>query len=294
MNSFQRIIEYINETPKEGAMELPTDPKDRSWPSAGAVEISRLCMAYHSKPEKHVINNLCISINPGEKIGVVGRTGSGKSTLALAFFRILEPKSGSIAIDGRDIAQLGLKTLRRNIDIIAQEANIFSGTIRYNLCLDSAFSNEELWQALELVGMKEHVSQLPEKLEHEVIGGGSNLSAGQKQLLCLARVLIKKPKVLVLDEASSSIDGEADKLLQTVLRNTLKDTTIISIAHRLNTVADFDRVLVLDQGEMTEFDCPHVLLQDPSSEFSKLVESSGGANAQAIKDIARAAYQYKQ
>ncbi|KAJ3253385.1 hypothetical protein HK103_000705 [Boothiomyces macroporosus] len=291
MNSFQRIIEYINETPKEGAMELPTDPKDRSWPSAGAVEINSLCMAYHSKPEKHVISNLCISINPGEKIGVVGRTGSGKSTLALAFFRILEPKSGSIAVDGRDIAQLGLKTLRRSIDIIAQEANIFSGTVRYNLCLDSAFSDEELWQALELVGMKEYVSQLPEKLEHELIGGGSNLSAGQKQLLCLARVLIKKPKVLVLDEASSSIDGEADKLLQTVLRNTLKDTTIISIAHRLNTIADFDRVLVLDQGEMTEFDCPHVLLQDPSSEFSKLVESSGGANAQAIKDIARAAYQ---
>ncbi|KAJ3314895.1 hypothetical protein HDV04_005316 [Boothiomyces sp. JEL0838] len=291
MNSFQRVIEYIKETPKEAAMELDSDPKDKTWPSRGVVEISRLCMAYHSKPEKNVISNLCISIKAGEKIGVVGRTGSGKSTLALAFFRILEPKSGSIVVDGRDITQLGLKTLRRSIDIIAQEANIFSGTIRYNLTLDCAFSDEELWKALELVGMKEYVSQLPEKLEHEVIGSGSNLSSGQGQLLCLARVLIKQPKLLILDEASSSIDGEADKLLQTVLRKTLKDTTIISIAHRLNTIADFDRVLVLDQGDMKEFDSPHVLLQDPSSAFSRLAESSGAANAAAIRDIARKAYQ---
>ncbi|KAJ3255369.1 hypothetical protein HK103_006288 [Boothiomyces macroporosus] len=291
MNSFQRVIEYIKETPKEAAMQLDSDPKDKTWPSRGVVEINRLCMAYHSKPERNVISDLCISIKAGEKIGVVGRTGSGKSTLALAFFRILEPKSGSIVVDGRDITQLGLKTLRRSIDIIAQEANIFSGTIRYNLTLDCAFSDEELWRALELVGMKEYVSQLPERLEHEVIGSGSNLSSGQGQLLCLARVLIRQPKLLILDEASSSIDGEADKLLQTVLRKTLKDATIISIAHRLNTIADFDRVLVLDQGDMKEFDSPHVLLQDPSSAFSKLAESSGAANAAAIRDIARKAYQ---
>ncbi|KAJ3271553.1 Multidrug resistance-associated protein 4 [Terramyces sp. JEL0728] len=287
MNSFERVIEYIHDSPQEAPSELPKDPQENTWPSQGSVEVKELTLAYHSKPDKDVINKLSMSIKPGEKVGVVGRTGSGKSTLALAFFRLLEPKSGSITIDDRDITKMGLKALRSNIQIIAQEANIFPGTIRYNLCLESVFTDEELWQALDMVGMKDYVSQQPDKLDHELIGNASNLSAGQGQLLCLARALVKKPKLLILDEASSSIDGEADKMLQSVLRKTLQDTTIISIAHRLNTIADFDRVLVLDQGEMKEFDAPHVLLQNEESEFTRLVDSSGPSNAAAIREMAR-------
>ncbi|KAJ3271079.1 hypothetical protein HDV01_007092 [Terramyces sp. JEL0728] len=290
MNSFERVVEYMKETPQEGPRELPKDPQEKTWPSNGTVDIKNLTMAYHSKLNTDVIKNLSISIKAREKVGIVGRTGSGKSTLALAFFRILEPKSGSIIIDERDIAEMGLDALRRNLHIIAQEANIFPGTIRYNLCLDSSFGDEELWGALDMVGMKEFVSQLPDKLDHELTGKGNNLSAGQGQLLCLARALVKKPKLLILDEASSSIDGEADKLLQSVLRKSLRDTTIISIAHRLNTIADFDRVLVLDQGRLSEYDAPHILLQDEDSEFTKLVESSGSSNAAAIRQIAKSKY----
>ncbi|KAJ3268086.1 hypothetical protein HDV01_003483 [Terramyces sp. JEL0728] len=298
MNSFERILDYCYETEQEAPAQMPNDTTDGTWPSKGVIEINSLVMAYHSKPESNILRDLSVSILPAEKVGVVGRTGSGKSTLALAFFRILEPKSGTILIDGignycsnLDIGSVGLSTLRKSIHIISQEASLFPGTIRYNLCLDDSFTDEELWNVLEMVGLKDYVSQLPDKLEHELIGNASNLSAGQGQLLCLARAIAKKPKVLILDEASSSIDVEADKKLQSVLRSELNGTTIISIAHRLNTIADFDRVLVLDQGEMREYDSPYQLLQNSDSEFSKLVEASGPANAQAIREIAFSKYQ---
>ncbi|KAJ3251911.1 Canalicular multispecific organic anion transporter 2 [Boothiomyces macroporosus] len=284
MNSFERVLEYCEEIDQEPAKTLDTDPKE--WPIQGEIQIADLTMAYHSKPEVDVLKNINLSIKAGEKIGVVGRTGSGKSTLAMAFFRIMEPKSGTIIIDGTDITKIGISTLRSNLFIISQEANVFTGTIRYNLSLDTQYSDEELWEALHLVGLKEYVSQLPDKLDHQLVDNGSNLSVGQGQLLCLARAIAKKPKVLILDEASSSIDGEADKKLQQVLRKELVDTTIISIAHRLNTIADFDRVMVLDQGELVEFDSPFNLLSDQGSEFSKLVDASGSANSVAIREIA--------
>ncbi|KAJ3307778.1 Multidrug resistance-associated protein 1 [Boothiomyces sp. JEL0838] len=288
MNSFERIIEYIDETPNEecSGKDLPKNV----WPTKGFVEIEDLTVAYHSNPQKTVLNKLSASIRSGEKIGVVGRTGSGKSTLAMAFFRILEPIAGRILIDGIDIRQLSLPTLRSNIDIIAQDTNLFSATIRFNLCLDQSFTDEELWAALDMVGMKDYVSNLPGKLEYILVANGTNLSAGQAQLLCLARVIVKRPKILILDEASSSIDGESDQILQSVLRNILKTTTIISIAHRLNTIADFDRILVLDQGQLVEYENPHLLLLNPNSIFSKLVESSGSSNAAQIRDIARSKF----
>ncbi|KAJ3320045.1 hypothetical protein HDV06_005695 [Boothiomyces sp. JEL0866] len=284
MNSFERVLEYCNDIDQEAANNLKTDPD--VWPVAGKIQVNNLTMSYHSKPDVDVLKNFSLTVNAGEKIGVVGRTGSGKSTLALALFRIMEPKSGSIVIDDIAITKVGLSTLCGNLFIISQEANVFTGTIRYNLSLNSAYTDEQLWDALEMVGLKEYVSQLPDKLDHQLVDNGSNLSVGQGQLLCLARAIAKKPKVLILDEASSSIDGEADKMLQQVLRKGLVETTIISIAHRLNTIADFDRVLVLDQGQLAEFDTPYNLLQNPESEFTKLVEASGSANSRAIRDIA--------
>ncbi|KAJ3269278.1 hypothetical protein HDV01_001607 [Terramyces sp. JEL0728] len=286
MNSFERVLEYCEEIDQEAPTTTPADEKAVSWPSSGEIHIKDLSLAYHSKPKVDVIKNLTVSISAGERIGVVGRTGSGKSTLGTAFFRLMEPKTGSIVIDDIDICTLGLEKLRTSIQMISQEANLFSGSVRFNLTLEADITDEELWVALDKVGLKEFISQMPEKLGYPLLAGGSNLSVGQGQLLCLARAIAKKPKVLILDEASSSVDGEADQMIQKVLKEELKGSTVVSIAHRLNTIADFDRIMVLEQGEIVEFDTPSSLLQNPESLFSKLVEATGEANSLAIKEIA--------
>ncbi|KAJ3251787.1 Multidrug resistance-associated protein 1 [Boothiomyces macroporosus] len=284
MNSFERVVEYCEGIEQE---QLDEDASGYlHWPSKGEIEIRNLTLAYHSKPDTDIIKDLHISIQAGEKIGVVGRTGSGKSTLAMSFFRLFEPKRGTIIIDDHDIRTVCLQALRRNISIISQEANVFTGTIRYNLTLGD-FADEIIWQALDVVGLKSYVSELPQKLDHELTTNGGNLSFGQCQLLCLARVILRKPKVLILDEANSSIDLEADQKIQEVLRTHLKDTTVISIAHRLNSIADFDRVLVLEDGAMREYDSPYNLLLNDSSQFAEMVKSSGSSNARAIMEIAR-------
>ncbi|KAJ3322997.1 hypothetical protein HDV06_002443 [Boothiomyces sp. JEL0866] len=290
MNSLQRIVEYCNEIDQEQALHTLVDENLDSWPTNGDITINNLDIAYHSKPDINVLKSLTVDIKGGERVGVVGRTGSGKSTLALAFFRLIEAKAGSIVIDGVDISSIGLSKLRNNIQMISQEANVFAGSVRLNLTLESDIPDEELWVALEKVGLKDYISQLPEKLEYPLLANGSNLSVGQGQLLCLARAFAKKPKVLILDEASSSVDGEADKIIQSVIKDQLKGSTIISIAHRLNTVANFDRIMVLEQGNLVEFDSPYRLLQNPDSLFSKLVESTGDSNKSAIIEIAKAAF----
>ncbi|KAJ3317011.1 Multidrug resistance-associated protein 5 [Boothiomyces sp. JEL0866] len=287
MNTLERIVEYTLEIDQERALHTAVDEKLGSWPSNGDISITNLDVAYHSKPEVNVLKLLTVDIKAGERIGVVGRTGSGKSTLASAFFRLIEPKSGSIVIDGVDISTVGLSKLRSSIQIISQEANVFAGSVRLNLTLGSDILDEELWVALDKVGLKNYISQLPEKLDYPLLANGSNLSVGQGQLLCLARAIAKKPKVLILDEASSSVDGESDKMIQTVIKEQLTGSTVISIAHRLNTIANFDRIIVLDQGKLVEFDSPHSLLQNPDSLFSKLVESTGEANSNAIRELAK-------
>ncbi|KAJ3318586.1 Multidrug resistance-associated protein 1 [Boothiomyces sp. JEL0866] len=288
MNTLERIVEYCDEIDQEGALNTPIDEKLHSWPSKGDISITRLDISYHSKPEINVLKSLSVDIEAGQRIGVVGRTGSGKSTLALALFRLLEPKAGSIAIDGVDISAVGLSKLRSSIQMISQEANLFAGSVRFNLTLESEIPDEELWIALEKVGLKDYISQLPEKLDYPLLANGSNFSVGQGQLLCLARVIAKKPKVLILDEASSSVDGEADKKIQVVIKDQLQGSTIISIAHRLNTIANFDKIVVLDHGELVQFDSPHSLLENSDSLFSKLVEATGEANSNAIRNIAKA------
>ncbi|KAJ1551232.1 hypothetical protein HK405_014914, partial [Cladochytrium tenue] len=187
MNAIERLDFYGKQLPVEDPAELPSDPPASQWPQSGTISLAGLELRYPSRPEHAVISDLSLEIRSGEKIGIVGRTGSGKSTLLAAMFRIIQPTAGSISIDGIDISTLGLSTLRSRLQIITQEPTLFTGTLRTNLDVERRFEDEELWNVLELIGLKIFVSELPEKLDHAVDENGKNLSVGQRQLLCLGR-----------------------------------------------------------------------------------------------------------
>ncbi|KAI9197119.1 P-loop containing nucleoside triphosphate hydrolase protein [Polychytrium aggregatum] len=287
MNSMERFVHYIEDLPTEAPRRQEHyDPKT-NWPTNGEIVINNLSVAYPSRPDHLVLTDISLAIRPGEKLGVVGRTGSGKSTLIQALFRMVEPVKGSIVIDGHDTSNLGLHTLRQNIQIIPQEPVLFTGTIRSNLDIEGTYSDADIWDALEVVGLKDFVTDLPLKIEAPVADGGSNLSVGQRQLLCLARAIICKPKILVLDEASSAVDAEADARIQKSIQDNFSSSTVISIAHRLNTIANFDRILVLNAGKVAELDTPHTLLTRPEGGiFAELAEATGAANADLLRSIA--------
>ncbi|ORY50464.1 P-loop containing nucleoside triphosphate hydrolase protein [Rhizoclosmatium globosum] len=289
MVNVERLGYYSNDLPHEAARSLPKDGTLDCWPSTGTIEIKNLEISYENRPDHIVINDISVSIRSGEKIGIVGRTGSGKSTLMDAFFRLMEANKGTIEIDGEDIATLGLKKLRSGIQMIPQNPILFDGTVRSNLDPVGRYSDENIWYALECCGMKDYISTMSEKLESVVTEGGSNLSAGQRQLLCLAKVLLQKSKILIMDEATSSVDAESDLRIQDSMKTHFKDATVISIAHRLNTVAAFDRILVLNHGKVAEFEAPHLLLSR-NSLFADMVDATGVANASVIRDIAKDAY----
>nr|XP_038943514.1 multidrug resistance-associated protein 1-like [Rattus norvegicus] len=195
------------------------------------------------------------------QVGIVGRTGAGKSSLTLGLFWINESAEGEIIIDGINIAKIGLHNLRFKITIIPQDPVLFSGSLRMNLDPFSQYSDEEVWMALELAHLKGFVSALPDKLNHECAEGGENLSVGQRQLVCLAWALLRKTKVLVLDEATAAVDLETDDLIQSTIWTQFEDSTVLTIAHRLNTIMDYTRVIVLDKGEIRECGAPSELLQ---------------------------------
>ncbi|XP_031639952.1 multidrug resistance-associated protein 1-like, partial [Contarinia nasturtii] len=214
-------------------------------------------------------------INESEKVGIVGRTGAGKSSLTLALFRIVEAAGGSIVIDGQDISKLGLHTLRSRLTIIPQDPVLFSGPLRFNLDPFAEKSDDEIWRALELAHLKSFVEETSLGLNHEVAEGGENLSVGQRQLVCLARALLRKTKVLILDEATAAIDLETDDLIQETIRTEFKECTILTIAHRLNTIMDSDKVIVLDKGQAIEFDSPNALLRNEKSAFYSMAKDAG-------------------
>ncbi|KAG8311151.1 Canalicular multispecific organic anion transporter 1 [Homalodisca vitripennis] len=200
-------------------------------------------------------------------VGIVGRTGAGKSSLTLCLFRILEAAGGQITIDGQDISKLGLHDLRSRLTIIPQDPVLFSGTLRMNLDPFDKEKDEAVWRALELAHLKHFVKGLNLGLQHQVAEGGDNLSVGQRQLICLARALLRKTKVLILDEATAAVDLETDDLIQRTIRSQFNDCTVLTIAHRLNTIMDSDRVIVLDKGLIVEYDSPENLLKNKSSIF---------------------------
>lgn len=206
------------------------------------------------------IKSLSVTIQPKMKVGIVGRTGAGKSSILQALFRLVEIDKGQICIDGVDIKTLGLHTLRKAIAFIPQTPFLLQGSIRENIDPFIEASDENIWRALEEVNLKEHISEMKNKLETIVSESNSLFSVGQKQLMCLARAIVHKTKILVLDEATANIDLETDNLIQQKLRTNFLDSTVIVIAHRLATVIDSDRILVMNDGFGSEFDHPYKLL----------------------------------
>lgn len=260
MTSVERVLEYSN-LPAEAALDsAPNKKPPKTWPEFGSITFDGMSLSY-APGEPPVLKDLRCLIKPKEKVGVVGRTGAGKSSIIAALFRMTEPE-GAILIDGVDIRHIGLHDLRKKISIIPQDPVLFTGPIRRNLDPFSEHGDEELWKALEEVRLKSAVEELPGGLGAEVSEGGSNFSVGQRQLICLARAVLRQNKILVMDEATANVDPRTDSLIQTTIRENFKDCTVLTIAHRLHTIMDSDRVIVLDAGRILEFDEPYLLMKN--------------------------------
>jgi ATP-binding cassette subfamily C (CFTR/MRP) protein 1 len=282
MSSVERILSYTDNIKPEAPVEIPeNDPEPGTWPANGVVEFSHASMRYRDGPL--VLKDLSFTVNAGEKIGVCGRTGSGKSSLMIALFRIseLEDDGGKLLIDGVNTREIGTAALRLNLSIIPQDPIMFSNTVRYNLDPFAIATDDELWEVLQKVHLGEVIAVLPKGLDEEVAEGGENFSQGQRQLLCIARSLLRKPKILVMDEATASIDNETDAAIQEMIRENFKESTVLTIAHRLNTIMDSDRILVLDDGRIAELDTPEKLLAKEGGHFKAMVDTSRAADQHA-------------
>ncbi|CAN6693746.1 unnamed protein product [Malus baccata var. baccata] len=269
MVSVERVKQFTN-IPSEAAWKIVDRVPPPNWPSHGNVELKDLQVRYRPNTPL-VLKGISLNIFGGEKIGVVGRTGSGKSTIIQVFFRLVEPSGGRIIIDGIDTTTIGLHDLRSRFGIIPQEPVLFEGTVRSNIDPVGMYSDEEIWKSLERCQLKEVVAAKPEKLNSLVADNGDNWSVGQRQLLCLGRVMLKHSRLLFMDEATASVDSQTDAVIQRIIREDFAACTIISIAHRIPTVMDCNRVLVVDAGLAREFEAPSRLLERPSL-FGSLVQ----------------------
>ncbi|KAM9409966.1 LOW QUALITY PROTEIN: ATP-binding cassette sub-family C member 12 [Pholidichthys leucotaenia] len=275
--SVERLQEYITGCKSEAPRHIRDAHIPENWPKNGAITFQDYKMRYRENTPI-VLNGLDFLIQPGEKLGIVGRTGSGKSSLGVALFRLVEPAGGTILIDGVDIMSIGLKDLRSKLSIIPQDPVLFIGTVRYNLDPFGNYSDDEIWTALEKTYMKDSISKLEGKLLAPVLENGENFSVGERQLMCMARALLRNSKIILLDEATASIDAETDALIQNTIKDAFHDCTMLTIAHRINTVMHGDRILVMDNGQAAELDPPDVLMQRPDSLFSSLLTAANTVN----------------
>lgn len=303
MMSVARCMKYT-ETPNEADLNKPEDKELQEvvWPSRGDVEFHNVFMKYREDMD-HVIKNLSLSVAAGEKIGCIGRTGAGKSSIIQLLFRMVEtdvkhaPES-YINIDGVNTRGIGLHTLRNKISIIPQTPFVFSGTIRRNFDPFFQTSDEDIWRALEDVNLKDLVEGLPQKLDTDMSNATSIFSVGQKQLICLARAILRKNRIVVLDEATANVDLETDKFIQRKIMEKFGNCTIFTIAHRLSTIADYDKVLVMHKGVSVEYAPPFKLLVNNiedleitrNSHFASMVLNTGPKASKAIFHICRNKY----
>ncbi|KAJ1830981.1 hypothetical protein LPJ63_004590 [Coemansia sp. RSA 2711] len=274
----ERVTEYTD-LPSEAPAVIEDNRPSDSWPEQGTVEFKNYSTRYREGLDL-VLKNISFKIQPRQKVGVVGRTGAGKSSLTQALFRVIEAADGQILIDGDDIAKYGLFDVRSKLSIIPQDPILFAGTVRENLDPLACYTDQEIWQALENANLADFVRSKDERLDFQVAKGGENFSVGQRQLICMARALLKKARVLVLDEATAAIDNETDSVIQQTIRREFKDCTVITIAHRINTIIDSDMILVVDGGRLAEYDTPQNLLENKDSLFTKLVEEVQDSNGQ--------------
>lgn len=264
MTCVERILEYSNVE-----LENKTGRRPSNWPSSGKIEYSNVSLTYQ-EANTPVLRDLTFTIEPRQNIGIVGRTGAGKSSIISSLFRLYEVE-GTIAIDDEKIKDVALDFLRSKISIIPQDPVLFSGTIRDNLDPMCEYSDIDLWKALDDVKLKERIPSL----QFQITEGGANFSAGQRQLICLARTIIRKNKILILDEATANVDPQTDALIQTTIREKFVTCTVLTIAHRLDSVLDSDKVMVINNGQLVEFDAPDTLLKNKGSAFHSLVAQSG-------------------
>uniref|UniRef100_A0A5F9DCU3 Multidrug resistance-associated protein 4 n=1 Tax=Oryctolagus cuniculus TaxID=9986 RepID=A0A5F9DCU3_RABIT len=283
MISVERVIEYTD-LEKEAPWESQKRPPD-AWPQEGVIIFDNVNFTY-SLDGPVVLKHLTALVKAREKVGIVGRTGAGKSSLISALFRLSEPE-GKIWIDKILTTEIGLHDLRKKMSIIPQEPVLFTGTMRKNLDPFNEHTDEELWNALKEVQLKEAIEDLPGKMDTELAESGSNFSVGQRQLVCLARAILKKNRILIIDEATANVDPRTDELIQKKIREKFEQCTVLTIAHRLNTIIDSDRIMVLDSGRLKEYDEPYVLLQNKESLFYKMVQQLGKAEAAALTETAK-------
>ncbi|CAH9134081.1 unnamed protein product [Cuscuta epithymum] len=280
--SLERIHQYC-ELLSEAPVVIDSSRPPLSWPEEGNIELFDLKVRYKENLPT-VLHGISCRFPGGNKIGIVGRTGSGKSTLIQALFRLVEPAGGRITIDNIDISNIGLHDLRSRLSIIPQDPALFEGTIRGNLDPLEENTDEQIWQALDKSQLGEIIRQKEQKLDAPVLENGDNWSVGQRQLVSLGRALLKQARILVLDEATASVDSATDNLIQKIIRTEFKDCTVLTIAHRIPTVIDSDLVLVLSDGRIAEFDTPSRLLEDKSSMFLKLV-SEYSSRSSSMTDV---------
>jgi len=302
MQSAQRVMEYCNIPQEPSAHKEPKDTQVRikcrgKWPDKGEIEFKKVTLRYNMT-DNPALRNVSFHIPAGTKVGIVGRTGAGKSSIIQALFRMVEIDEvyeSFIKIDGVDIRDLGLEFLRKNLAIIPQSPAVFRGTIKKNLDPFETYHNEEMWEVLESIGMKELVEGFEKKLETDMSNVSSLFSTGQKQLICLARSMLRHSKVVILDEATANIDIETDKLIQTRLEENFKHATVLTIAHRLRNIAGYDRVLTINNGTVVEYDNPYRLLVSDIGDqeitnvegyFARMVLNSGEKTAKEIFEIA--------
>uniref|UniRef100_A0A8W8LGH1 Multidrug resistance-associated protein 4 n=1 Tax=Magallana gigas TaxID=29159 RepID=A0A8W8LGH1_MAGGI len=282
MTSVERIVSYTKleqEPPK-----VSNSPPPHSWPKNGEIKLVNVGLQYSSDTD-HVLQNVTCFINSREKIGIVGRTGAGKSSLLAALLRLAET-TGEIYIDDIDVLKIGLHELRNKISVIPQDPILFSGTLRENLDPFEEYTDDQLWMALEQVQLKVKVQSEREGLYMEVSDSGQNLSVGQRQLVCLARAILRQNNILVLDEATANVDHNTDRLIQETIRSRFKNCTVLTVAHRIHTIMDSSKVMVLNQGKLVEFDTPYQLLQKEDGFFRNLVQQTGKAQAKVLQSLA--------
>ncbi|XP_046622405.1 ATP-binding cassette sub-family C member 4-like isoform X3 [Neodiprion virginianus] len=284
MTSVERLLQYTN-LPKEGPFDFDNSPPS-DWPSMGSLDFKDVSMRY-SIDKPPALKGLNLNIRPGWKVGVVGRTGAGKSSLISALFRLVgDGLDGEIFLDGISTKTIGLNDLRSRISIIPQEPILFSASLRYNLDPFEQYSDAELWNSIREVELGSVISSL----DFSVAGGGANFSVGQRQLICLARAILRNNRLLVLDEATANVDPNTDALIQRTIRRRFVDCTVLTVAHRLNTIMDSDRVLVMDGGRIVEFDHPHLLLKNRDGYFSQMVQQTGKTMAEELAKISESAF----
>uniref|UniRef100_A0A673B953 ATP-binding cassette, sub-family C (CFTR/MRP), member 8 n=1 Tax=Sphaeramia orbicularis TaxID=375764 RepID=A0A673B953_9TELE len=272
LGSVKRINGLLKTEPEnyEGLLTVSQVPD--GWPQEGEIKIQNLSVRYDASL-KPVLKNVNAHVNPGQKVGICGRTGSGKSSFSLAFFRMVDMFEGRIVIDDIDIAKLPLQTLRSRLSIILQDPILFSGTIRFNLDPEMKATDEMLWEALEIAQLKPMVKSLPGGLDANVTEGGENFSQGQRQLFCLARAFVRKSSILIMDEATASIDMATESILQKVVMTSFADRTVVTIAHRVHTILNADLVIVMKRGIILEYDRPQALLDKEDSVFASFVRA---------------------